>query len=215
MDKIFIDLEMNPIEEKIELAPYRYLSREIIEIGAIKLDEDDEVASQFSEYIRPTLAEEIAANITELTGITTEMVAEAGVFTEVFARFLDWCGEDYEIFSWSKSDLRQMQAEHTYKIKERGERDAYLFDHWKDYQMIYGSLFGFERKMALSVAVDLSGKDFAGKAHGALVDASNTAGLYLQTKGRTFGQLMDKLDEGKEECTMSLGNLLSGFKLDN
>ena len=214
MEKIFLDLEMNPMEERIEVSLHHWIGHEIIEIGAIKLDEEDEAIDTFSAYVRPTESAQIFPKITELTGITTAMVEAADPFPLVYDRFLAWCGQDYDIYSWSESDLKQMRIEHAYKVKDLREQDRYLFDHWKDYQQIYGSLLGWERKLTLSMALGVSGKDFAGRAHGALTDAKNTAGLYLQTKGHTFGKLLDKLDEGKEECTMSLGNLLSGFTLD-
>ena len=58
---------------------------EIIEIGALKV-RDGHVAERFMEFICPT--EIISDTITNLTGITNEMVADARSGSEVISDFL-------------------------------------------------------------------------------------------------------------------------------
>lgn len=70
MRYIFVDCEMQSIE-----AAYKkertVCSREIIELGAVMLDNVNyrEVAS-FKEYVKPSYAKRISSKITSLTGIT-------------------------------------------------------------------------------------------------------------------------------------------------
>ena len=61
---------------------------EIIEIGAVKT-RNGEVIERFSEFIKPS--REIPEKITELTGITNQMVADAPSVEEVLPRFLEFC----------------------------------------------------------------------------------------------------------------------------
>lgn len=67
------------------------LENEIIEIGALRVREG-KVSGRFMEFIRPLSP--IAPNITALTGITDEMVADARPRCSVISDFLDFCGED-------------------------------------------------------------------------------------------------------------------------
>lgn len=66
-------------------------TNEIIEIGALKV-QDGKVQERFMEFIMPS--EPISARITEITGITNEMVADARRREEVIPAFLDFCGNE-------------------------------------------------------------------------------------------------------------------------
>jgi DNA polymerase III epsilon subunit-like protein len=64
----------------------------IIEIGAVRLDRKSlEIKDSFSELIRPE-DYPIVPFITEITGISPEMVAGKETFAQVGKRFLDWYG---------------------------------------------------------------------------------------------------------------------------
>lgn len=65
----------------------------IIEIGAVKLDKKTlEIKSEFSILIKPKHFP-ILPEITEITGISNEMVAQAPYFDEAIPAFLEWYGE--------------------------------------------------------------------------------------------------------------------------
>lgn len=66
-------------------------TNEIIEIGVLKV-QDGKVQERFMEFIMPS--EPISARITEITGITNEMVADARSREEVIPAFLDFCGNE-------------------------------------------------------------------------------------------------------------------------
>ena len=50
---------------------------------------DGKVIDRFSTFVNPERP--IPAEITKLTGITNEMVADAPVITEILPRFLEFC----------------------------------------------------------------------------------------------------------------------------
>ena len=60
----------------------------ITEIGAVKVV-DGKVIDRFSTFVNPERP--IPAEITKLTGITNEVVADAPVITEILPRFLEFC----------------------------------------------------------------------------------------------------------------------------
>lgn len=63
----------------------------IIEIGALKV-KDGRIVQRFSQFINPQ--REISAQVTGITGITNEMVANAPTFEKVLPGFLDFCGDE-------------------------------------------------------------------------------------------------------------------------
>lgn len=75
----------------IETTGLNPLENEIIEIGALKV-RDGKVADRFIEFIRPVAP--ISPMITNLTGITNEMVAGAKTRCQVVGDFLDFCEDD-------------------------------------------------------------------------------------------------------------------------
>ena len=89
-DIVVIDLEATcPTEDQGDNTIER---SSIIEIGAVRLDRRSlEVVDTFSELVRP---EEfpIVPFITEITGISPEMVAGKDNFQKVGTRFMEWYG---------------------------------------------------------------------------------------------------------------------------
>ena len=64
---------------------------QIIEIGALKV-KDGKVVDRFMEFVKPD--KRISSMITNITGITNEMVADARDTQEIMKDFVDFC-EDY------------------------------------------------------------------------------------------------------------------------
>ena len=110
MVHIFLDYEMNEINK--EYREQRLIcKREIIEIGAVKLDETGKEIDSFTQYVKPQFGQ-ITDYYANLTGITNEKVAEEPCFLEAMKRFYDWIGdEEYTIYSWSDSDSIQISKE--------------------------------------------------------------------------------------------------------
>ena len=78
---IAIDLETTGLDPKRE---------KIIEIGAMRV-EDGAKTAQFHTMVNPR--REIGKRITELTGISTEMVENAPDIGDIMAELLEFCGE--------------------------------------------------------------------------------------------------------------------------
>lgn len=185
MNRIFIDLEMNGIPEERE-AERAICSTEVIEIGAVMLDENNREIRSFCRFVKPIYSEEIFPVIEELTGITTQMVAGEKTFEKVLPDFLSWCGRDYLIYSWSSCDLWQLRHEIRLKNLRLSPGLKYMFSHWHDFQREFSSFFNIRRGLALEKAVAVSGIRYSGHAHDGLVDARATAQLWCRTRKRAM-----------------------------
>ncbi len=96
------DLRLNAVETKfvnkniivydLETTGLNPSEDEIIEIGAVKLkfdiDEGFSIIDRFSSFIKPK--NPIPANITDITGITNQDVANAAGIVDVLNEFIEW-----------------------------------------------------------------------------------------------------------------------------
>lgn len=214
MKHIMVDLEMNDIARKYK-EERQICKREIIEIGAAMLNDDFEIIDQIRIYVKPQY-NTITHDITELTGITDEMVKNADYFEQAMDAFFEWCGgrENITIYSWSDSDVKQLRKECELKQYHIEEMKP-LFKKWVDFQKVFGKLLGIEKKIALKYALGAINRDFDGHAHDAMDDAVNTAYiLQLSQNKEEFNKVMQPIIDvfkPKEELTFSLGSLMAGF----
>ena len=163
MKYIVLDLEMNGVPKDNKEA-FESSHMEIIEIGAVALDEDYREIDSFLTYVKPRFNEIIEPRYEEMTGISTAMVKDAPGFEVAFEQFFRWCidlDKEYEIITWSSNN----------EVKQ-------FMNGWQDFQKIMGEMLGLERVLSLEKAIELMGLDFQGRQHDALNDARNTAEIY-------------------------------------
>ena len=87
MNYIIFDLEWNNA--------YNYKTQkginEIIEIGAVKLNDNLEIVDTFKQLIKPSLSKKLGSNFKRLTHITMEEIRNSGIsFNDAFADFSRW-----------------------------------------------------------------------------------------------------------------------------
>lgn len=79
---------------------------ELIEIGAVKLDENLNEISRFSVLIKSTFTQKLSTRFQRLTNITTkEMLQKGMTFDQAVDLYRDWAGNDAITMTWSNSDL--------------------------------------------------------------------------------------------------------------
>lgn len=108
MTYIILDLEWNqPIS--YQSATYKKVGDrlifEMIQIGAVKLGPDLNIADQISIPIAPTHYLRIHPRIRRMTGLDAEALAGAPNFREALEQFVAWCGEDYVLLTWGCDDV--------------------------------------------------------------------------------------------------------------
>ncbi len=171
MDYIIFDLEWNqpPTPEAAVTEPM-YVSGEIIQIGAVKLNEAFEVIDELRLYIRPIYYPKLHKRISALTHIREKDLETAPTFSEAYAQFAQWCGEEYGYMTWSMSDmpilLENMQLHGI---------DCSRLPVCYDIQRIFGrEIMRSDTRCSLDHALEVLNMK-GDKAHDALHDARNTA----------------------------------------
>lgn len=137
MNYIVLDLEWNQSstkkhEEKSEL-PF-----EIVEIGAIKLNEACELIDTFHAIIKPSVYLEMNSHIEQITHVHMEDLESGMHFKQVACSFLDWCGTDYRFCTWGSMDLTELQRNMTYfQLKQTLEKPLFYYNIQKLYSIQY------------------------------------------------------------------------------
>ena len=169
MNYIVMDLEWNQSSTRYRAERNGILlTGEIIEIGAVRVDENMEILEQYWEIVKPECYQKMNRNVTELTDITNEMIAGGRPFKEVIAEFLAWCGED-PFLTWSENDILMIEDNMLFHGMEiDGLPKCY------DMQLLFDDQITQEdRSFALSYAMwkfDIKPQ----RSHDALNDAINT-----------------------------------------
>lgn len=105
MKYIIIDLEWNGTFSG-KLGHY---FNEIIEIGAVALDEKFDVISEFSALVSPKYNKKLSGRVKRLTHITNSEVAGGMDFLKVYDQFCRWVGEeDNCVMSFGTGDILVM-----------------------------------------------------------------------------------------------------------
>ncbi len=109
MRYIVLDLEWNQSNTGME-AEAAKLPFEIIEIGAIQLNDKCVMIGEFSELVKPVVYHEMHRITSRLIHMQMKELERGKPFEQVMARFLDWCGEgEYLFCTWGSSDLTELQ----------------------------------------------------------------------------------------------------------
>lgn len=80
---------------------------EIIEIGAVKLDESLNVTGEFSQIIKSQIGKRLRSSVKNLTHITNDDLKTGVPFIEAVRLFKNWMGDDKcIIMTWGDGDIR-------------------------------------------------------------------------------------------------------------
>lgn len=112
MNYIVLDLEWNQSSENEETV--KDLNFEIIEIGAVRLDEQMVMVSEFSRLVKPQVYRELHRITSKLIHMQMQELEHGEPFPEVVTDFLSWCGEDYIFCTWGPLDLAELQSNMRY-----------------------------------------------------------------------------------------------------
>lgn len=87
---------------------------EVIEIGAVKLNENKVMIDEFSALVKPQIYKTMHYMTTKLVHIKMAELKHERPFDEVMTEFLEWCGEDYMFCTWGPLDLTELQRNMCY-----------------------------------------------------------------------------------------------------
>lgn len=174
MHHIVIDLEFDRIDKSFRRAGMLTYF-EIIEIGAVKLDENYTVIDRFQSFVRPSYIIDITKPVKKLTGINTSDLTDAPKLEEAIKTFSDWAYADgnFDIYAWSENDEYQWTDE----TEMKSISDPLCTAQWIDLQKIFNDSVGLDRDVSLKNALDWLNIDLEGREHRASDDAFNTASV--------------------------------------
>ena len=175
MNYIVLDMEWNqpwpgsPSAKKVLPVAIR---GEIIQIGAVRVTEDQRVCDEFQVLIKPKYYRHLNRRVSKLTGIKEPRLREEGVpFPEAMELFRAWCGENVVFLTWGFDDIGILRE------------NLQLFniptgwtDRWYNAQMIFNAQTdGSTAQKALKTAMEMFEIEATRPAHDALGDAYHTA----------------------------------------
>lgn len=206
---IVFDLEMCkvPYGEKRKIFGH---STELIQIGAVKLNDSYEIEDTYVTYVHPEFGF-VDDYIEKLTGITKQNVINAPSAAKTIQSFFEWVTNDAVLVAWSENDIKQLYAEISGKSIDATSFEGML-ENWIDCQQLFGQKMYSERRYKLSEALNMCAIDYEDGEHDGLVDAKNTAALFKKIQTEDELQLSPYLVVGSEDDCQSgylRGNLIS------
>ncbi len=194
MQFIVLDLEWNNTYAKKAKG---YIN-EIIEIGAVKLDNELENVDTFSCIIRSQIGKKLRGSVKRLTHLTNDDINSGMPFTKAFSMFRKWIGnEETVIFTWGDGDVRVLLENFKYLngIKVIPFLEKYC-DLQRVFQRIHGSAKGQQTGL-LNAAQMLEIDPEMYIHHRALGDSMLTADILkkLLVDGKLFPEIVECNDD--------------------
>ena len=201
MNYIVMDMEWNqpwpgsPSAKKVLPVAIR---GEIIQIGAVRVTEDQQVSDEFQILVKPKYYRHLNRRVSKLTGIKEARLREEGVpFPEAIEKFKAWCGDDIIFLTWGFDDIGILRENLQLFGLEQG-----FTDRWYNAQMIFNAQTdGSTSQKALKTAMEMFEIEPTRPAHDALGDAYHTALICARLD----------LKRGAAEYDQALKNHENGF----
>lgn len=171
MNYIVFDLEWNQcaVESEMVTEPV-CLPGEIIEIGAVKLDDKFQKVDELRLYVKPRCYPKLHHRIVSLTGIRDRDLAEKGLpFPEAYEIFRRWCTDECSYMTWSNSDLPILVD----NMLLHGIDVSNLPDTYDLQRVFCNEIMRIPRRLSLDEALKVL-NERGDTAHDALNDARNT-----------------------------------------
>lgn len=191
-----IDLEMCEVGKEARTPRFPY-KKEIIQIGAVLLDESFEITDRFATLVSPQFGA-VNSFIQNLTGISRKDTESAPALNEALELFAAWLPENTVFVAWSENDECQLRRETDAKEIHIPAIEKAL-DGCVDCQRLFGERMKSPKVYKLSEALSIADIDYEEGAHDALVDAVNTAFLFskLNTEDELSLSKYYNKDEGE------------------
>ena len=173
MKYIVFDMEWNqPEKGNGKIINGMRLNGEIIQIGAVMLDENFNDIDDFDAMISPIHYKIMNQQVFELTHITQKDINHGGNFKDVIEHFFKWCGEDYTFCTWGPDDADILVE----NMRIHG-LDYTNLPPFIDLQKVFSKqILKQDTQCSLLRALEILG-EMAYEAHDALNDADNTVSV--------------------------------------
>lgn len=188
MNYIVFDLEFNqyynhneePSEKKPSNCPF-----EIIQLGAVKLDEKFKKISTFNSFIKPEIYTKLSPFITKITGITEDCLIDAPAYDLVLKDFIGFIGSDRTIFCvWGKADIKELFRNLAYHNSDI----SLIPKEYIDLQKYVSKYFDCPKGILIGLknAVELLNISINDNFHDALSDAKYTSEVFRKINSKNI-----------------------------
>ena len=176
MEYIILDLEW----DSAYFPPEKRFINQILQIGAVKLDDDFNVIDTFNRVICSSVSKRVSSRFAKLTGITSEIMRNGVPFEEALGEYNAFSASAAVTMTWSNSDLYTIIENEELLLKNRLK---FNINGYLDLQkLVQGDLYnrGYESKnqISLEAAAEFLGVETENfELHNALDDCRLAAQL--------------------------------------
>lgn len=114
MNFIIMDLEWNQSNNTSWESSVKELPFEIIDIGAIKLNQDRYMLDEFNQLVKPQVYTKMHYITSKIIHLHMNDLMKGNPFPQVMDEFLAWCGDNYIFCTWGPTDLAELQRNMCY-----------------------------------------------------------------------------------------------------
>ncbi len=171
MKYVIMDLEWNQpmCEDRLIREPV-VLRGEIIQIGAVKLNEAFQVEDEFKQLVTPRYYTRMHYRVAKLTGIKNADLKGGIPFPEAWKRFSEWCGGEYAFLTWGPDDIPMLKNNLILHHIDPSEIPAHY-----NVQVLFARQIAKENRQFSLQAAAAMVEETPEAAHDALNDAVSTA----------------------------------------
>src|SRR5690606_37897526 len=163
---------------------------EVIEIGAVRLNERLEQVDTFTSLIKPLYYTKLNSFIQKKTGIPQVEIDHAQRFPAVIQSFQQWLSASEELLfiTWGKEDMKRIILDtRMHKLNDKFWMETPYFDLLKGFT----GLHSLTNDVSVEGALEMLELEGTGQAHRALDDAIMTAQI--------FSSVFTRLDFSKQQ----------------
>ncbi len=173
---IVFDLEWNQGDAPVT-RDGKTIQFEIVEIGAVKLNNKMEKVDEFSRLIKPQVHRHMHRITGKLIHLSMDDLENKGEwFEDVAEEFLRWCGKEPKFCTWGPLDLTEFQRNlDFFDMPLLSDRPLAYYDVQKLYSLTYDN---GKLRRGLESAVDKLGIKKDIPFHRALADAEYTSKIF-------------------------------------
>lgn len=179
MNYVIFDLEWNRDAKKVKLK----CPDEIIQIGAVKYDDELKYLGSFSEMIKPSFYDRLEPMVQRITGLTMNILKSDGLpFPKAFKEFKEFIGKESVLLSWGIQDAAILRENSVYYNRNINLGWLKRFADLQGYVTGDKSIKAEQNQLGLKTAALHFNINFDEDAlHNALADAELSGEIFVKT----------------------------------
>jgi len=219
MNYIIFDLEFNQAFYSNRPKLKKLCPFEIIQIGAVKLDENFNKISSFNALIKPKIYKKLHPFVKDMTNITMDQLSHAKPFKEVFKDFSNFTDVNSILCVWGMGDIKELFRNIKYHKLDINEM-PYKCINIQSYASKHLNAPG-GTSVGLRNAVEMLNIPLQKDFHDAYNDAYYTAEIFkkiysdnmkIETYDPTENKVKDKYRQNKPKKIINSDKLIKQFE---